>query len=58
VLAGGRGRNRLYGGPGNDRLNIADGRKDTARCGRGRDRVRADRGDTLRGCERVTRVKR
>jgi TolB protein len=58
VLAGGRGRNRLYGGPGNDRLNIADGRKDFANCGRGRDRVRADRGDRLRGCERVTRVKR
>jgi Tol biopolymer transport system component len=57
VLAGGKGRNKVYGGAGDDTLNIADGRKDIASCGRGRDKVRADKGDTLRGCERVTRVK-
>jgi len=52
-LSGGRGRNRLVGGPGNDRLNGANGEFDVLNCGRGRDRVRADRVDVVRGCERV-----
>lgn len=61
-LSGGSGRDRMVGGPGRDvidggsgadRILSADGRRDTVRCGRGRDRVRADRFDHLRGCERV-----
>jgi Ca2+-binding RTX toxin-like protein len=52
-LAGGPGRNTLSGGPGNDVLNAANGRRELVRCGPGRDRVRADRADRLKGCERV-----
>jgi activator of Hsp90 ATPase-like protein len=40
---------------GSDRINVADGRRDVVRCGRGRDRVRADRRDRLIRCERVRR---
>jgi Ca2+-binding RTX toxin-like protein len=54
-LRGGPGRNRLLGGPGNDRLNGVNRRIDRLECGRGRDRARADRGDRVRGCERVRR---
>lgn len=63
-LSGQRGRDRLNGGPGldsirggnhNDRINSADGERDEVRCGRGRDRVKADAIDSLKGCERVKR---
>jgi Ca2+-binding RTX toxin-like protein len=54
-LAGGPGRNRLFGGLGNDRLNGVNGRVDRLKCGRGRDRARADRVDRVLGCERVRR---
>jgi hypothetical protein len=57
TLSGGAGRNVLKGGPGNDRINAANGVRDTVDCGRGRrDAVKADRVDRLRGCERVRRV--
>lgn len=56
-LAGGRGSNAVAGGAGNDRVNAVNGKRDTVNCGRGRDRVRADARDRLRGCERVRRVK-
>ena len=57
TLSGGAGRNVLKGGPGNDRINAANGVRDTVDCGRGRrDAVKADRADRLRGCERVRRV--
>jgi Ca2+-binding RTX toxin-like protein len=52
-LTAGRGRNRLRGGSGNDRLNAMNGTSDRLDCGRGRDRARADRVDSVRGCERV-----
>lgn len=52
-LVAGRGRNTLLGGPGNDRLDAANGSRDVVDCGRGRDRLRADRQDRIRGCERV-----
>jgi Ca2+-binding RTX toxin-like protein len=55
-LAAGGGRNRLSGGSGNDLLNIANGRRDVANCGGGRDTVRADRRDRVRNCERVIRT--
>jgi len=54
-LVGGRGRDFLDGGTGNDSIDVADGERDRVLCGKGRDRVRADRIDTLNGCERVTR---
>ncbi|MGH2838351.1 MAG: choice-of-anchor Q domain-containing protein [Thermoleophilaceae bacterium] len=64
-LNGGRGKDKLNGGgrkdkfsagAGNDNVNSADGVRETVKCGRGNDTVKADRNDRLRGCERVTRV--
>ena len=49
-LNGGSGRNSLSGGSGNDRINSRNRRFDVVRCGSGRDKVRADRFDTLIGC--------
>lgn len=48
------------GGPGNDRLVTVNGRAEETAvdCGGGRDRIRADRNDRLRRCERVMRVSR
>ncbi len=54
-LSGGAGRDRFEGGPGNDTIEAADGISEPIRCGPGRDTVRADRGDRLIGCERVSR---
>ena len=52
----GRGRDRVSGGSGNDTINTRDGERDTVTCGPGRDRVRADRIDTVaRDCEIVQR---
>ena len=58
-LAGGRdgGFDRYDAGPGNDTIQAANGSRETIECGRGRDQVRADPRDRLRGCEQVTRVK-
>jgi Ca2+-binding RTX toxin-like protein len=57
-INGNGGRNRLSGGGGNDRIAAVNGRRDTINCGRGRrDRVRVDRRDLTRGCERVTRAR-
>jgi hypothetical protein len=36
-------------------IDARDRRRETIRCGSGRDRVAADRNDRLIGCERVTR---
>ena len=55
TLIGGAGTNRDDAGPGNAVMQAANGRRETVRCGSGTDRVRADRGDRLVGCERVTR---
>jgi len=64
LLDGGPGRDALYGGsgidrfvagPGADRIEALDGRRERIDCGPGSDRVRADRRDLLRGCERVSR---
>jgi hypothetical protein len=43
------------GASGNDKINVANGKKDSVNCGKGRDSVRADRVDKLTGCERVRR---
>jgi Ca2+-binding RTX toxin-like protein len=52
-LKGGSGRNRYSGGSGGDSINSKNGRKETVRCGSGRDKVRADGSDRLIGCEVV-----
>lgn len=52
----GAGRSRLFGGGGNDLLISRDGAKSKVFCGRGRDRVSADRRDDVyRSCESVKR---
>jgi Ca2+-binding RTX toxin-like protein len=55
TLAPGLGRDSVSGGGGNDTINARDGLRETIDCGAGRDTVRADRSDRLKGCERVTR---
>jgi len=45
---------RVFGGPGNDRIDVAQELAgDRVGCGRGRDDVFRDRGDSVRGCEVV-----
>ncbi len=51
----GEGRDTVDAGAGRDRIDSRDGSRDRVRCGRGPDRVKADRRDRLRGCERVRR---
>lgn len=45
-------RTRVAAGPGADRVDTANGARDSVHCGSGRDRVVADREDRLQGCER------
>lgn len=53
-LTAGKGRDLLKGGAGADLLDVRGGGRDRADCGPGTgDRVRADRRDTMRRCERV-----
>jgi uncharacterized delta-60 repeat protein len=54
-LTGGSGSNAIRGEAGNDRIDSRNGRLDRVSCGAGRDRVRADAGDRLSGCEVVAR---
>ena len=55
-INGGQGVNTYSGGAGNDNIVAANGRRETIDCGSGRrDTVRADRTDTVRGCETVIR---
>jgi Tol biopolymer transport system component len=58
MISGGGGRNKVSAGSGNDRINVVNHKKDIVNCGKGRDSVRADRIDRLRGCERVKRSRR
>ena len=55
-LSGGKGKDSLSAGSGNDKLNSADGKKESVKCGPGKDKVKADRKDKLSGCEKVKRV--
>jgi Ca2+-binding RTX toxin-like protein len=54
-ISGGRGRDLILGGSGRDSLTSRDSWRDRVRCGPGRDQVKADRRDQLRGCELVRR---
>ena len=54
-LHGGTGADVLDAGSGNDVLRARDGRRETVRCGSGRDRAVVDRRDRVSGCERVER---
>jgi Ca2+-binding RTX toxin-like protein len=53
-IIAGSGANRIDGGAGNDSIDARNGAVDTILCGKGDDRVRADRADKLSACERVT----
>jgi Ca2+-binding RTX toxin-like protein len=53
-IVAGSGQNTIDGGGGNDSIDARNGERDRVICGRGNDRVRADRGDRLNGCESVT----
>lgn len=55
TLSGGAGKNLYDAGAGNDLVLAVNGRRETIRCGPGRDRARLDRADRAIGCERVTR---
>ena len=56
TLTGGAGRDALVGGAGNDTIHARDRTRDTIACGAGRDRVFADRVDSIaKDCERVSR---
>jgi hypothetical protein len=58
TIDAGKGANRVAGGTGNDRIEAVNLRKDRISCGKGRDRVRADRKDVVsRDCELVKRTK-
>lgn len=52
-LDGGPGANRYVAGAGNDRVKATNSARDKVSCGPGRDTVRADRRDRLKGCEVV-----
>jgi hypothetical protein len=55
-MRGGGGKNRYFGGAGPDRVFARNAKVDRVRCGKGRDRVRADRRDRVADdCERVRR---
>ena len=56
-LAGGQSKNKYSGGGGKDKINSANGVRETIVCGSGRDTVRVDRTDKVRGCERVKRAR-
>jgi len=57
-INGGSGKNTYSGGPGTDTISAANGRIEKIDCGSGRDSVRADRKDRIKGCERVRRTRR
>jgi hypothetical protein len=52
TLAGGPGIDRFEAGTGNDKVNSRDGKREKVDCGPGKDTVKADSHDKLRGCER------
>jgi hypothetical protein len=55
TIASGSGKDSVTAGSGNDTINAVDGVRETIDCGPGKDTIRADRRDRLKGCEKVTR---
>ena len=55
LISGGHGADLIFGGPGPDEINAQHSDRDIVRCGPGRDRVRTDPRDRLRGCEQISR---
>jgi Ca2+-binding RTX toxin-like protein len=56
VITAGPGNDKVDGDTGNDTIRARDGQRDSIQCGRGRDKVTADRNDNVASdCERVSR---
>jgi hypothetical protein len=55
TISPGSGRDVIDAGGGNDSINSVDGVKETIDCGAGKDTIRADKRDSLKHCEKVTR---
>ena len=55
VVSVGGGSNRVKAGAGNDRVSARNNRVDRIDCGAGRDTVKADKRDKLKGCEKKSR---
>ena len=56
LIGGGQERSDIDAGEGDDVVSSSNGVTDRVACGPGADRVRADRGDRITGCERVAYV--
>ena len=54
TLIGGKGKDAFTAGAGNDTINSKDGTVETVNCGKGKDKVKADKKDKLKGCEKRT----
>jgi uncharacterized repeat protein (TIGR01451 family) len=55
TVKGGPGSDQVSGGAGADRIDVRDGKRDSVNCGSGKDRVKADKRDMLKRCEKVAR---
>jgi hypothetical protein len=53
LMKPGKGRDRAVGGPGNDRIKAGGAGRDRVRCGSGKDVVKVDRRDRVKGCETI-----
>lgn len=51
-IRGGAGPDEIFAGNGRDRVAARDGETDFVKCGRGKDRARADKNDDTRACEK------
>lgn len=53
-LTGGKGKDTFTAGAGNDTIVSRDGIAEKVNCGKGRDKVKADKKDKLKSCEKRT----
>jgi hypothetical protein len=49
----GKGRDRVVGGPGDDKIRVGGAGRDRVRCGAGEDVVKVDKRDRVKGCEKI-----
>ena len=57
IITDAAGENRVDAGGGADVISVSNGKRDVVNCGAGKDRISADRGDKLKGCEKVRRAR-
>ena len=58
MISPGTGKDKVAANGGDDTISARDQTRDTIDCGAGRDKVTADRTDTVKNCEFVKRPKR